>query len=397
MHFTAVFYTLLTVMTAVMASPSAKMPKKSSTGTSGRYIISLKPDAQRGTVKSKHEIVSSSAHDWSIINAFVIDGTNRTALDALLNDPDVEAVEENGIASGDIEQIQRSTPWGLERVWSDDPSPITGPPLDLFNQYIYDDAYSGVGVDAYVLDSGIRTTHTQFRFIPLKEGRARWGATFGPYPSADGNGHGTHVAGTIGGVKFGVAKRVNLIAVKVLGDNPLSGPWSDIISGINWAVGQAQGSGRPSIISMSLSGSANDAVDNAVRAAISRGVHVVVSAGNGNEDAFCCSPAKVIDAITVGAMTIDNTKASFSNFGPHADIMAPGQDVISAWNTSDTALAADSGTSMAAPHVTGVVAYYISRSGNLTPGAMRSHIINTGLGAVLVDKPLPNNIVHNYV
>ncbi|KAH8813888.1 serine protease [Flagelloscypha sp. PMI_526] len=387
MGLTRVFSALLIVATVVLASPTAKTPKKSSTGTSGRYIVSLKPNAQRGTVKSKHGIASSSAHDWSIINAFV--RQQQDCVGSSLNDPDVDTVEDDGIASGAIEQIQRNAPWGLERISSD--SHVAGSPLALLNAYDYDDSYLGVGVDVYVLDSGIRTTHTQF------QGRARWGATFGPYASADGNGHGTHVAGTIGGVQFGVAKRVNLIAVKVLGDNPLSGPWSDIISGINWAVGQARSSGRPSIISMSLGGSANDAVDQAVHAAIDAGVHVVVAAGNGNEDAVCCSPPRVRYAITVGATTINDTRASFSNFGIYVDVMAPGQDVISAWSTSDTATNVDSGTSMATPHVTGIVAYYISKSGNLTPGAMLAHITNTALFRVLVDKPVPNNLAHNYL
>ncbi|KAH8796180.1 peptidase S8/S53 domain-containing protein [Flagelloscypha sp. PMI_526] len=171
---------------------------------------------------------------------------------------------------------------------------------------------------------------------------------------------------------------LSLIAVKVLGDNPLSGPWLDVISGINWAAGQARISGRPSIISISISGGANDAVDQAVNAAISQGIHAVVAAGNGNENAF---------VVALGE----------SNFGMFVDIMAPGQDAISAWSTSDTATAVDSGTSMATPHVTGVVAYIISKVGNMNPGAMRVQIMNTGLKGALVDNPVPNNILHNII
>ncbi|KAH8810546.1 peptidase 1 [Flagelloscypha sp. PMI_526] len=380
MHSTAILLNLEPVLSTV--------PKKSFTGTSGRYIISLKPDANRDTVKKHHGIVSTAEHDWDIINAFVIDGTNKTALDVLLNDPRVETVEEDGIARAGSLISQSNAPWGLGRISVT--TSVTGTPTALNYLYNYDNAFAGRGVDVYVIDSGIRTTHQQF-----EGGRARWGATFGPYASADGNGHGTHVAGTIGGTQFGVAKLVSLFAVKVLADDTLSGPWSDIISGINWAVGQARALGRPSIISMSIYGSANDAVDNAVTAAINAGIHVVVCAGNLNLDVSCCSPARNPLVLTVGASTINDTRASFSNFGANVDLYAPGQDVVSAWFTSDTATAVDSGTSMATPHVSGIIAYIISKTGRMTPANMAFQIKSQDLKGILHDNPVPNELAHN--
>ncbi|KAH8832117.1 serine protease [Flagelloscypha sp. PMI_526] len=354
MHFIALYATLILSLSVATASPTVKVPKKAPSGTSGRYIVTLKPDANRDVVKSHHGVVSTAAHDWDIINAFVIDGNNKTTLDALLNDPLVDVVEEDGITRVGTFITQTNAPWGLGRITSN--SILSGSVSSLNYQFQYDDAFAGNGVDVYVVDTGIRTTHTQF------QGRARWGATFGPFASADGSGHGTHVAGIVGGSQFGVAKRVNLIAVKILPDSG-SGSWSDGISGINWVVGQARSSGRPSIIQMSVYGDPSDAVDNAVTAAVNAGVHVVVCSGNNNTDAVNFSPSRNRFALSVGASTINDTRASFSNFGIYVDVHAPGVDIISSWFTSDTATASLSGTSMATPHVSGIVAYIIPRAG----------------------------------
>ncbi|KAH8810550.1 serine protease [Flagelloscypha sp. PMI_526] len=387
MHFIALYTAFVLVLGAFAASPAPKVPKKAPSGTSGRYIVSLKPTINRETVKSHHGIISTPDHDWNIINAFVIDGNNKTALDALLNDPSVDVVEEDGIGTVGTLITQTNAPWGLGRITST--SLLSAICFSTLNyQFQYDDAFAGNGVDVYVVDTGIRTTHSQF------QGRARWGATFGPSASADGNGHGTHVAGTVGGSQFGLAKRVSLIAVKVLPDSG-SGPWSDIISGINWSVGQAQSSGRPSIIQMSIYGDPSDAVDNAVTAAVNAGVHVVICAGNNNTDAENFSPPRNRFALTIGASTINDTRASFSNFGIYVDVYAPGQDVISSWFTSDTAIATLSGTSMAAPHVSGIVAYIISKSGNMSPANMGLQIQNQALRRIMPDQPRPNMLAHN--
>ncbi|KAH8810544.1 serine protease [Flagelloscypha sp. PMI_526] len=387
MQLIAFYTTFLLSFSTFTLSIAAKVPKKAPSGSSGRYIVTLKPDANRDAVKSHHGVISSAEHKWDIINAFVIDGNNKTALDALLNDPSVDVVEEDGIARGGALVTQTNAPWGLGRITSN--TILSGSATSLNYQFQYDDAFGGNGVDVYVVDTGIRTTHSQF------QGRARWGATFGVgNADADGHGHGTHVAGTVGGSQFGVAKRVSLIAVKVLADNNF-GPWSDIISGINWVVGQARNSGRPSIIQMSIFGDSNTAVNDAVTAAVNAGVHVVVCAGNENVDAENTSPANNRFAITVGASTISDTRASFSNFGIFVDVYAPGQDVISAGIASDNATATFSGTSMGTPHVSGIVAYIISKSGNLSPANMGLQIQNQALRRIMPDKPIPNQLAHN--
>ncbi|KAH8796878.1 serine protease [Flagelloscypha sp. PMI_526] len=380
MHFVAL-YAISVLVASTIAAPQPKVPKKSTTGTSGRYIVSLKPDVNRDAVKSQTGVISTAAHDWDIINAFVIDGGNKTALDAVLNDPRVDVVEEDGIAQAGAQIRDHRAPWGLARIESN--TKITGSVSAQNYTFSWDDGFGGAGVDVYVVDTGIRTTNTFFRgeqhLVPI---------------SADGNGHGTHVAGTVGATKYGVAQKVSLIAVKVLADDNF-GAWSDIISGINWAVGQKQASGRPSIIQMSIYGGVNDAVDNAVTAAINAGVHVVLCAGNNNADAKDFSPARNSLAVTVGASTIDDTRASFSNFGNLVDIYAPGQDVISTWSTSDEATNSISGTSMATPHVSGIIAYIISKSGNMSPTNMAQTIRNLGLKNILAGNPVPNNLAHN--
>jgi cerevisin len=238
------------------------------------------------------------------------------------------------------------------------------------------------------LDTGIYTGHSQFG------GRARWGATFGGYANADGNGHGTHCAGTVGSSQYGVSKAVSLIAVKVLSDAG-SGSTSDMyackltsismlrlidfqssfsVSGLNWVLTQARSSGRPSIVSMSLGGGAATALDNAVASLTSAGVHVAVAAGNSATDAGSTSPARAPSAVTVGATTISDTIASYSNYGSVVDIFAPGTGVTSTWIGSTTATNNISGTSMATPHVAGLIAYLISLNGNVSPATMSTNL-----------------------
>lgn len=210
--------------------------------------------------------------------------------------------------------------------------------------YTYSDP-AGDGVDIYIIDTGIYIAHQEF------EGRATFGFAAGAMQMLDGNGHGTHCAGTAAGKTYGVAKNASLIAVKVLSDNG-SGLTSDIISGLNWVLTNVESTGKPSIASMSLGGSVSDALDALVNQTVAAGITVVVAAGNDNTDASAQSPARVATAITVAAANITNTKASFSNYGAPVDIWAPGVDIISAWPfTNDTSTKVLSGTSMATPHV----------------------------------------------
>jgi len=263
---------------------------------------------------------------------------------------------------------QNNAIWGLDR--------ITERELNLDGKYVYDT--DGTGVDAYVVDTGVLTTHTQF----TPAGRAIWGATFTDDGyNYDCNGHGTHVAGTIGGSTYGVAKKVTIIAVKVL-DCQGSGAYSGVIGGVDWVANHAAGRRRPSVANMSLGGPISDAVDQAVEAAIASGVTFAVAAGNENSDACRTSPANVPTAITTGATEIDDSgvaqldaRASFSNGGKCLDVFAPGSLITSAWIGSNTATRTISGTSMATPFVAGTVARYLTLEPTATPAQVNTWII----------------------
>ncbi|TVY24127.1 Subtilisin-like protease [Lachnellula hyalina] len=225
--------------------------------------------------------------------------------------------------------------------------------------YVFDDS-AGAGVTAYVLDTGIRTSHSEFG------GRATFAANFVNTVDTDENGHGSHVAGTIGGATFGVSKSINLVAVKVL-DADGAGSNSGVISGLNFVAQNVTASGLAgkAVMNMSIGGSKSTALNSAVAALVKAGVIVVVAAGNDNQDASDTSPASAPSVITVGAIDGNDNKASFSNFGPAVDLFAPGVNVLSVGIKSDTSTATLSGTSMASPHITGLAAYLMSLE-NLT-------------------------------
>ncbi|KAH8826217.1 serine protease [Flagelloscypha sp. PMI_526] len=347
MHFSTSFTVLALLVSSVLAAPAAprKQVKKAEKTLNNRLIVTLKDGADRSAVLSDVGLVSAAIDDWEILNAF--SRTTSPFVDALLAHDDVLEIEEDGVAT--IFATQTNAPWGLARLSST--SKLSGSASSLTFSYTYDDA-AGSGVNVYIVDTGIRTTHTQFG------GRASWGATFGGYANADGNGHGTHVAGTIGGSQYGVAKAVSLFAVKVLSDAG-SGTFSDVISGINWAASQKAVTGRPTIISLSLGGSASTAVDSAVSSATGLGVHVVLL------------PSALRPLLMLVLLS--------PNYGSVVDIWAPGQDVISSYGTSDTATASLSGTSMATPHISGLAAYLISVSGDRTPAALSTYIQSLSL------------------
>ncbi|KAL1917842.1 uncharacterized protein VTP21DRAFT_3676 [Calcarisporiella thermophila] len=257
--------------------------------------------------------------------------------------PAVKYVEPDGIAT--INDIQNGAPWGLARISHRKVDSTTK------SQYVYDPK-GGEGVTAYVIDTGIYTRHPEF------EGRASWGKTFAPDGDSDGNGHGTHVAGTIGSKTYGVAKKVKLIAVKVLDRNG-SGSWSNVIAGVNWAADHAKANNPgKSVGNMSLGGGASQSVDDAVNKAVESGLHMAVAAGNDNSDACRYSPARASKVISVAASNSSDRKASFSNYGRCVHVIAPGEGIISTWNNGGTSTI--SGTSMASPHVAGLVAYFLT-------------------------------------
>jgi subtilisin family serine protease len=288
------------------------------------------------------------------LRGFSLDATAEEA-ERLADDSRVAFVEEDGVVEASI--VQSSPTWGLDRV--------DQRALPLSHSYTYNQ--SGAGVHVYVIDTGLRATHEQFKgrvgggFTAISDGQG----------SGDCNGHGTHVAGTIGGTTTGVAKAVTLHPVRVL-DCSGAGTISAAIAGVDWVTAHRV---RPAVANMSLGGSASAALDAAVASSIAAGVTYAVAAGNSNADACTQSPARLAAALTVGATTSTDGRASFSNFGACVDIFAPGSGITSAWNTSDTATTSLSGTSMATPHVTGAAALYLQGHASASPAQVAQAVI----------------------
>jgi len=275
--------------------------------------------------------------------------------------------------------------WGICRIshWG----AISGGAL---NTYKWDSSEAGSGVDVYVIDTGIKTTHQEF------EGRAIWGANYVDSIRDDNNGHGTHCAGTVGGSTVGVARYCRLVAVRVLNGQG-SGTNSGVISGINYAANTARTRGVPSVASMSLGGGYNAAMNNAVASLVSSGVTTAVAAGNDNANACNYSPASTPSAITVGATSTDasnrDTRSSFSNYGNCVDVFAPGSNIYSCGITSNSAYSTLSGTSMACPHVAGLAAVILHKQPTLTPARVKDAMINDGNWDHITNPSTPNNVI----
>ncbi|KAF8320425.1 hypothetical protein DL93DRAFT_2164038 [Clavulina sp. PMI_390] len=276
--------------------------------------------------------------------------------------PEVDHVEQDQVVWASA--IQNGAPWGLARI-----SHRERLRLSTFQKYEYD-VDGGDGVDVYVIDTGINIKHVSF------QGRASWGATIPENdPDEDGNGHGTHCAGTIASKDYGVAKKAKVIAVKVLRSNG-SGSMSDVVAGVDWAAAAASDKAKKiraeeartgvrstfkgSVANMSLGGGKSPALDRVINAAVVSGLHVAVAAGNDNKDACKYSPAGAENAVTVGASTLQDDRAYFSNWGTCVDVFAPGLNILSTWNNGPTSTNTISGTSMASPHVAGLIAYLLS-------------------------------------
>jgi subtilisin family serine protease len=308
------------------------------------YIANELAAVHRGNLKHVYQ---------NALNGFAVQMSAEDA-ERLSEDFRVKFVEEDGVVTADV--TQSNPPWGLDRIDQRN--------LPLSATYTYN--WTGSGVRAYVIDTGIRTTHTQFG------GRAS--NVFDAFGGngADCNGHGTHVSGTIGGSTYGVAKSSLLRGVRVLNCSG-SGSNSGVIAGVDWVTNNHI---NPAVANMSLGGGASSALDTAVNNLANSGVPIAVAAGNSNTDACTQSPARAANAITVGSTTTSDARSSFSNFGVCLDIFAPGSGILSAWFSSDTATATLSGTSMASPHVAGVAALYKQFSPGASATTVRNAIVN---------------------
>lgn len=331
----------------------------------GRYIVVFKDGAGPDKVDAAMKGLGGGQVHYrysSVLNGFAA-SLPEQALNGLLRNPNVDYVEVDAVVT--IDATQSPATWGIDR--------IDQRALPLSNSYTYN--YTGSGVTAYIIDTGITYGHTEFG------GRASFGFDAFGGNGADCNGHGTHVAGTVGGSTYGVAKGVTLKAVRVL-DCAGSGTNTGVIAGVDWVTAN-HAAGAPAVANMSLGGAVSTALDTAVKNSIADGVTYAIAAGNSNRDACKFSPARVPEAITVGATTNTDARASYSNYGACLDLFAPGSSITSAWYTSNTATNTISGTSMATPHVAGASALYLQANPAATPQQVRDALVNNStLGVV---------------
>lgn len=373
MTYRSLFAALATLVVFSFAASSASAdPAKFRTverPVTGQYIVVLKPDAAR-LARETHsraprvpEIARdmTSAHRSPLVRSYThalrgfVVKADDAALARLLADPRVDYVEEDAI--GTLNPTQNNATWGIDRIDQRN--------RPLSTTYTYD--LTASNVHAYIVDSGLRASHQEFTgrvgngFTAINDGRG----------TGDCNGHGTHVAGTVGGTQWGVAKGVTIHPVRIGGCGS-SLTSSETIAGIDWVTANHV---KPAVANMSFGFSPNTAIDASVNALINAGVTVVVAAGNSNTNACNFSPARVANAITVGSTDSNDARSSFSNVGTCVDLFAPGGSIVSAGIASDTASATLSGTSMASPHVAGAAALHLAANTAASPAQTAAQIV----------------------
>ncbi|MEV7414239.1 S8 family peptidase [Streptomyces sp. NPDC089919] len=325
----------------------------------GSYIVTLEgpvADSARGRAVVAGYGAKIRRTYKKALNGYAVQLSESQAR-KLAADPAVRSVVQNRRFTVDATQPNPPS-WGLDR--------IDQKALPLDQRYTYPDT-AGAGVTAYIIDTGLRITHQEFGT------RASYGydAIDNDNTAQDGHGHGTHVAGTVAGNSYGVAKKAKLVGVRVL-DNSGSGTTEQVVAGIDWVTQHAV---KPAVANMSLGGGADSALDTAVRNSIASGITYAVAAGNESTNASTKSPARVTEAITVGATTSTDAKASYSNYGTVLDLFAPGSSITSSWGTGDTATNTISGTSMATPHVAGAAALYLAANPASTPAQVSAALV----------------------
>jgi subtilisin family serine protease len=341
----------------------------------GRFIVTLRPDASPDAVASAHGVSADFVYRHAL-NGFAGE-ISAAARSGLMADARVLRIEPDRVMEA-WGATQQNATWGLDRI---DQRSVRWTGLYNYSQ-------TGAGVNVYIIDTGILLTHQQFT------GRLIGGfdAVTSGGNANDCNGHGTHVAGTVGGTVHGVAKAVKLSPIRVLSCSG-SGSTSGVIAGVDWVTANHV---KPAVANMSLGGGASDALDDAVRNSIAAGVTYAVAAGNGNfagrqQPACNYSPARVREALTVGATNNTDTKASWSNYGECVDLFAPGVSITSAWYTSNTATNTISGTSMASPHVAGVAALYLETNPTASAATVFAAVYDATTKNIVSNSSTANN------
>ncbi|MFC8594635.1 S8 family peptidase [Streptomyces atroolivaceus] len=347
----------------------------------GSYIVTLKQTSgfKASAAEGKQLIADHGGTIkrtyTSALNGYAVT-LSSTEAKRLAADPAVASVEQDQKVHSTA--TQTNAPWGLDRIDQTN--------LPLSGTYTYPDT-GGSGATVYVLDTGVRITHQEI------SGRASYGYDFvdNDTTAQDGAGHGTHVATTVAGTTYGVAKKAKIVAVRVLG-NDGSGTTAGVIAGVDWITANHVAN---SVANVSLGGGASATLDNAVRRSITSGVTYSIAAGNSGAPASDYSPARVTTAITVGATTRTDARATYSNHGPVVDIFAPGSAITAGWNTSDTATYTGNGTSFAAPHVSGAAAVYLTSHPGAAPATVASALVNGATSNVLtgVGTGSPNKLL----